>query len=528
MAEVNGAPALFAGPIQGDYLSEPRHIGLQSCTGPLMRHAHGSVTVFRMKKLTRWTIAGALLALGLGPAAAPALAATQPAATAQDAQTLTGTLPDGATWKIEVPANWNGTLFLYSHGYVPPGSANPATDAGDPLTAAAMLAQGFALAGSSYATTGWAIQQALPDQIAALNIFDRQVGHPRRTIAWGHSLGGIITAGLIQSFPDRFDGALPMCGVLSGGVATWNTALDAEFAFQQLIDPSVQIVNITIPPGNPTANLQGAEAAAAAAQQTPQGRARLALAAALGDTPGWFTPLSPEPAATDFAAQEANQFLWDTQVNFAFGFLLRAELEARAGGNPSWNTGVDYTTDLAKSADAAEVHALYKAAGLSLASDLDRLNSAPRISADAAAVRYLADNIAFNGQLAVPVLTMHTTGDGLVVPENEQAYRQVVATAGGAGLLRQIFVHRAGHCTFTPAETITAARDLLRRLGTGRWDLRSTDPAALNAAAAALGPAYNIFGSASQPVATPPAFLHYWAPLYLRPFDAGDQPPTVP
>jgi len=433
-------------------------------------------------------------------------------------------LPDGATYRIDVPGNWNGTLFLYSHGYVAPGSNNPAQAFGDPVTCGWLLSHGYALAGSSYASTGWAIAQALPDQIATLDAFDQLVGHPTRTIAWGHSLGGIITAGLIQRYPDRFSAALPMCGVLAGGVATWNTALDSAFAFKTLLAPSVAVTGIT----NPVGNLQAAAAAATAAQQTPQGRARLALAAALGDTPGWFTPLSPEPAATDFAAQEANQFLWDTQVNFAFGFLLRAELEARAGGNPSWNTGVDYTTDLAKSADAAEVHALYKAAGLSLASDLDRLNSAPRISADPAAVRYLADNIAFNGQLAVPVLTMHTTGDGLVVPENEQAYRQVVATAGGAGLLRQIFVHRAGHCTFTPAETITAARDLLRRLGTGRWDLRSTDPAALNAAAAALGPAYNIFGSASQPVATPPAFLHYWAPLYLRPFDAGDQPPTVP
>jgi hypothetical protein len=91
-----------------------------------------------------------------------------------------------------------------------------------------------------------------------------------------------------------------MCGVLSGGVATWNTALDGAFAFQKLIDPSVQIVNIT----NPTANLDNAEAAVAAAQQTPQGRARLALVAALADTPGWFTPLSAEPAATDYTAQE--------------------------------------------------------------------------------------------------------------------------------------------------------------------------------------------------------------------------------
>jgi hypothetical protein len=32
--------------------------------------------------------------------------------------TLPGSLKDGATFVIEVPANWNGTLFLYSHGYV--------------------------------------------------------------------------------------------------------------------------------------------------------------------------------------------------------------------------------------------------------------------------------------------------------------------------------------------------------------------------------------------------------------------------
>ena len=167
---------------------------------------------------------------------------------------------------------------------------------------------------------------------------------PGRTIAWGHSLGGIITAGLIQQYPGLFSAALPMCGVLSGGVATWNTALDSAFGFQQLVDPSVQVVSIT----NPDSNLAGAEAAVTAAQQTPQGRARLALAAALGDTPGWFTPLSPEPAPGDYAAQEANQYLWDTQVDFPFVFAFRAELEARAGGNPSWNTGVNYAVQLAR------------------------------------------------------------------------------------------------------------------------------------------------------------------------------------
>src|SRR6202035_3963351 len=273
--------------------------------------------------------------------------------------------------------------------YVVPGSATPAADAQDPVTANWLLSHGFALAGSSYASTGWAIQQALPDQVATLDVFDQTYRAPGRTIAWGHSLGGIITAGLIQRYPGRFSAALPMCGVLSGGVATWNTALDSEFAFQQLVDPSVQVVNIS----NPTANLTAADQAAAAAQQTPQGRARLALAAALGDTPGWFTPLSPEPAANDYAGQESNQYLWDTQVDFPFVFALRAELQARAGGNPSWNTGVNHFTDLAKSADLRHGVGLSRAAGLSLVKDLATLNSASRISADPSAVKYLATNI---------------------------------------------------------------------------------------------------------------------------------------
>ena len=62
----------------------------------------------------------------------------------------------------------------------------------------------------------------------------RSGGSPQKppALMWrsGHSFGGIITAGLIQRHPDRFDAALPMCSVLSGGVATWNTALDFALA----------------------------------------------------------------------------------------------------------------------------------------------------------------------------------------------------------------------------------------------------------------------------------------------------------
>lgn len=427
-------------------------------------------------------------------------------ARAAGAQTLTGSI-DGAAYLIQTPENWNGTLVLYSHGYVAPGQANPAQDVGDAVTGQWLLSNGYALAGSSYSQTGWALQQAFHDQIALLDFFDTNVGHPTRTIAWGHSLGGIITAGLVQRNPQRFDAALPMCGVLAGGVGTWNQALDSAFAFNRLLGSgALQVVHIT----NPGGNLTTAESDLAAAQATPQGRARLALAAALGDLPGWFSSTLPEPAADDFAAQEANQFLWEQQVDFPFAWALRAELEGRAGGNPSWNTGVDYRVQLAHSVDQNEVIALYKQAGLDLNADLRTLQNAPRISADPSAIAYLNRYITFNGEIDIPMLTMHTTGDGLVVNEDEQAYASVVRESGNNSLLRETFVHRAGHCAFTPAETITAFQTLINRLDTGRWK-DSTDPETMNAEAATLGPAANVL---------PASFIQFNPAKFLRPFDA--------
>jgi pimeloyl-ACP methyl ester carboxylesterase len=460
-----------------------------------------------MSKITRGTLLSALTAI--------LIAVFCGSAAAQ--QHLTGTLPDGATYVIDVPAIWNGTLLLYSHGYVTPGSSNPAEDVGDPLTGGYMLAAGYALAGSSYATTGWAVQQAIPDQISTLNAFDSLVGTPTTTIAWGHSLGGMITAGLVQEYPSRFNAALPMCGVLGGGVGTWNQALDAEFAFNILLaGGSLQVVNITDP-----MNLTNAEIALATAQATAQGQARIALVAALGDTPGWYDPTSPEPSPTDYTDQEANQFEWMENVDFPFAFAFRAELEARAGGNPSFNTGVNYEKQLKHSVNYAEVQALYTAAGLSLDADLATLKSAARISADPGALAYLSENIIYNGQLPFPVLTMHTEGDGLVAVEEERAYKTVVKEADDSALLRQTFVHRAGHCEFSPAETIVAMQTLQLRMAKGKWkDLTEKD---LNNEAAALGSEFNVINDNGTVVPAAPAFDLFHPLQFLRIYDAFTQ-----
>ena len=88
-----------------------------------------------------------------------------------------------------------------------------------------------------------------------------------------------------------------------------------------------------------------------------------------------------------------------------------------------WNIGVNYRKQFEKSINRDEVWALYQTAGLSLEGDLDALNDAGRIKADPSAIDYLKQNIIFNGQIDIPVLTMHTKGDGLVVVENESGVK---------------------------------------------------------------------------------------------------------
>ena len=433
---------------------------------------------------------------------------------------LTGGI-GAAQYRIELPATWNGTLFLYSHGYVAPGRANPATDSPAPLISTWLLSHGFAIAGSSYSSTGWALEDAFKDQVALLDLFNQKFSKPKRVIAWGGSLGGIITAGLVQLYPDRFAGAIPLCGVLAGGVATWNAGLDGAYAFKTLLAPSspLQVVGIT----DPQANTQLAAQIFSAAEATPAGQARIALVAALGDLPGWFDPAGAEPAPTDFAGQEAAQARWESQVDFPFEFAYRSELEQRAGGNPSWNAGVDYAHQLAISVNNAEVIALYQAAGLDLAADLRSLKSGTRIKADPKAVAYLDQFISFDGNLSVPVLTMHTVGDGLVVPQDETAYNDVVRAAGKQDLLRQLFVHRAGHCAFSAAETIMAIKAMVARLDTGNWGGPALAPGTLNDGAAALGDSYQTVGGffISQP-----AFESFTPGPYPRPFPKGSPVPA--
>ncbi|WP_051274110.1 hypothetical protein [Arsenicicoccus bolidensis] len=110
------------------------------------------------------TVAAALAAVGaLAVPVAPAIAAgsprsteprsaepraTEPRATeprVTEPRHEQGTLPDGSTWDIAVPAGWNGDVILFSHGFRT-GAVNPTVDAGFAPTSAALQARGYAVA----------------------------------------------------------------------------------------------------------------------------------------------------------------------------------------------------------------------------------------------------------------------------------------------------------------------------------------------------------------------------------------------
>jgi dienelactone hydrolase len=139
--------------------------------------------------------------------------------TSDTTNTMHKTMPKGANDTIEVPANWNGTLLVYSHGFIGDSSPlqNPGQDAPDGATGSKLLAEGYAISGSSFSKNGWVEQQDMQDQIDLLNYFNTTCGKPKRTIAWGESMGGAITADLAKLYPHYFSAAIPMCGVSSGG-----------------------------------------------------------------------------------------------------------------------------------------------------------------------------------------------------------------------------------------------------------------------------------------------------------------------
>jgi pimeloyl-ACP methyl ester carboxylesterase len=384
------------------------------------------------------------------------------------ARCVGGQLADGTPYQFVKPARWNGAV-LVDLDFATSGLTAPLTEQ--------LLERGFAVGGTTRTVTSWHIAQAIDNQAAALTKFESAFGHARWAIAEGRSMGGFVSAGVAQVHPGLFDAAVPMCGGLGGSVGQWNQKLDTVFTLKTLLFGGTSLPVTGIP-----ADVAGAQqqwvSAISSAQDTPEGRARIALASAIGQLPSWGVAAdgstTPVPDKRDAAGIENGMFLALAGGPVPYlgqAMSSRRTIEQVAGGNPSWNTGIDYARQFARADESQQnaVRRLYASAGLDLGADLRQLAVAPRVSADPAAVSYLEKGIVFTGDLRIPVLTVNGIGDQISTVAQQQSYGELARKEGNDSLLRQTYVQTAGHCTFTVGEQVAAIGQMLDRLRTGHW-----------------------------------------------------------
>ena len=346
------------------------------------------------------------------------LAAVLVAAPSLGQTVIAGATPGGAFYTIAVPDAWNGGLVIYNHGFtLTPGTPGP--DLG-PLVGLQIL-EGYAVAASSYRLTGWAVFDTVEDLEELYGVFVANFGTPAETIVYGPSLGGIVTVQAVeQANLGNITGAMPFCGAL-GGSRNFNGALDARLIYDFLC---LAVPGAAIP---------------GAAQGLPAG-STLTPVDTVTAINNCFGHLLPPALRTPGQQTRLNRFLnltgippefIDTTVGFFVTFAL-ADLvhdPNKLGGMIGFgNKNVDY--------GAADVNA-----------------GIQRVVPRKTKRKQLEMNYTPSGNVGnTKVLSMHTSGDGLVFVEHEAMY----AAVAPPDLFRFAVAQEATptHCGFTTPELV--------------------------------------------------------------------------
>ena len=336
---------------------------------------------------------------------------------------FSGELKD-SYFQIAVPADWNGALVIWNHGYSfsPPG---PNPDLG-PL-ADVQLAQGYAVAASSYSQSQWAVFNTRRDLSRLVEVFVKQVGEPNSIIVTGASLGGIVTADALERADGiNADGAFAFCGAMAGS-RVWDGAHDIRLTYDAVCNDVAPI------PGGATGlpQVPGVIDPALVA---------IATNACMGTMtpPGFRTPDQNERLAKFLAVTKIpEEFIIQDMVFATNGIAnLIFDQDKLDGGQGLGNIGVVY--------DDPDVDATIQ-----------------RVKADRKAAKHLKRNFTPRGELEnedVKIVSLHTDKDGLVIVENQSEYQDVVEADN---LTVGVAVEAAPtHCGFSPAELVAGWESL--------------------------------------------------------------------
>ena len=348
---------------------------------------------------------------------------------------------DGAAYQIEVPANWNGKLVMYAHGF---RGNIPALTVGPPSIRRHLIQQGYAWAASSYSRNYYDVRAGVEDTNKLANNFNaittaagRTLAAPTRIYITGHSMGGHITGAAIEAEAAAtavnkvaYHGAVPMCGVM-GDAELFNQFAAVQMSAQALAglpkypsanwaDISAQVTStlFTTFPSVPTAT--GAKFVSVLQNITGGQRPLFAQGLAFGGSfPSMWGALGGDGTITGIL----NQSILDTT---AFTYKI--------DGDEAGSTALN-------------------AAALKLTAVPD----ANRLRRDG--LRWIPQ---INGEIKIPVVSIHTLGDLFVPFSMQQVYQKRVAAKGNSQWLVQRAIRGASHCDFTVAEQVEAFEAMVK------------------------------------------------------------------
>jgi pimeloyl-ACP methyl ester carboxylesterase len=387
----------------------------------------------------------------------------------------------GAYGLIVVPENWNGGLFIYAHGYTAdhrviapfPTDLTP----GNFLSRVSQLFQatliptlsGYASATTTFRSPGWSVRDSIKDVERLRRHFVRKYGKPSHTYLWGHSGGGMVTAAVIEYFPDTYDGAMPLCGPTAGARRNFDGALDLRLLYEYVCadvpasrfacricsdGASRCLEDADCPGGGTCGDLEplappedglGPEctefllANPAKFSETPSPSdvggdfVTPRVTACMGDLSGTIPPTAEQLRRRDLFVRASRIPESFVLTDMFFGTIGMAEVfHRRTKREHAWgNVGVDYASPLLTAEERAALNAGIR-----------------RVREDGAAVRYLRRFYEPTGRTRSKVLTVHAHDDGLVLVENEHKYHQAFEAAGNADRLVQLYTATGGHCGF--------------------------------------------------------------------------------
>jgi len=485
-----------------------------------------------------------------------AQAADPQCATASYVTQCAGAGADGAPYLFIAAANFNGTVFIWSHGIRPAinipatlapvgpytitnaAEPGPRSASGDLSVVNALVAAGYGVAGSGFSRQSLNAKEALAANVELIATFKKKFPTTKKVIAWGDSLGSLHTQRLAETNPDLVDGVVLSCPAANPSDAMISYFGDALYGFKAFFDPSIKVGGYSTDPvvrqTEQLANIGkvltvlgklsgGLSSGAWPDTASPAGKAleaagipsrsALLLVGSMAGIPTRSKHVDgtsgPTGAAETYplAVAPAVAILENMGTVGVAGSLLIADGELLTGGKVFDNSKTNYAARVASDRD---IYSFAFSGNSAVDAMLGALAATPRETADAAAVAKIPGLIGLKGTIAKPTVIMAAESDeytpasiaqwyidgygtqfaaakdaAIAAAKSSRNYQAPVNklvmlwaktapkyskfTAAGSPDLAAEIGAGTGHCNYTSAQYIAAAKMVAGAVNTGKF-----------------------------------------------------------